>query len=100
LLALLIGSQIFLAGQPAAPALPGQYFRLLENGYCTSSQQLATEPSADLKTLEARGDSWRLFPHTILVAAVLYAKAGTTNHRYHDPKMLSLAIKNRRPPGR
>ena len=77
----------------AAAELPGEYFRLMEAGIKQVEQRLAAEPSADLKALEARGDRWRLFPHVVLVAAVLYAKPDPSNHDYKDPKMLALATK-------
>jgi hypothetical protein len=83
-----------LAAKPVAAAeLPGQYFRLLEAGVAQVEQRLAAEPSVDLKTLEARGDGWRLFPHTVLATAVLYVKPDPSNRRYQDPKTLALAIK-------
>ena len=91
LLGLIAGES--LIGWQSTGELPGQYFRLLEKGAAQVEQQLAAQPAADLKTLEARGDGWRLVPHTILVAAVLYAKKDSANHRYHDPKMLALALK-------
>jgi hypothetical protein len=81
------------AAKSIAADLPGQYFRLLEAGVAQVEQRLAAEPSADLKALEARGDGWRLFPHTVLTAAVLYVKPDPSNHRYHDPNTLALAIK-------
>ncbi len=89
---------VFLAGaQHPNPrqnsALPGRYFRLLSAGVAQVEQRLASEPSADLKALEAHGDGWRLFPHTVLAAAVLYAKPDPANHAYQDPKTLALAIR-------
>src|SRR5215510_4484053 len=77
----------------AAAELPGQYFGLLEAGVAQVEQRLAAEPSSDLNALEARGDGWRLFPHTLLAAAVLYVKPDPSNHRYQDAKALALAIK-------
>src|SRR5689334_9590418 len=77
----------------AAAELPGEYFRLLEAGVAQVEQRLAAEPSSDLKTLEARGDGWRLFPHTVLAAAVLYVKSDPPNRRYQDSKTLDLAMK-------
>lgn len=84
---------VFAAKSLAAADLPGQYFRLLQAGLAQVEQRLAAEPSSDLKTLEARGDGWRHFPHTVLVAAVLYVKPDPSNPRYQDPKTLALAIK-------
>ncbi len=81
----------FGAGCVAAN-LPGQYFRLLEAGVAQVEQRLATEPSSDLQSLEARGDGWRLFPHTVLAAAVLYVKSDPSNHRYQDANTLALAM--------
>src|SRR5712692_3105555 len=94
----LVASQAFLdwpfmAKSATAPTLPGQYFRLLEAGIDQVAQRLATESPAELKVLEAGGHSRHLFPHTILVAAVLYAREDPTNQRYHDPRMLTLALK-------
>src|SRR6476660_8922499 len=82
-----------LIGWQSALELPGHYFRLLDAGIVRVEQQLAANPTADLKTLEARSDGWRLFPHTILVAAVLYTKQNAVNHRYQDPRMLRLALR-------
>jgi hypothetical protein len=76
----------------AADSLPGGYFRLLEAGAAKVEQRLNEEPSADLKALEARA-GWRHFPYAILAPAVLYAKQHPQNPRYHDPKMLALAIR-------
>src|SRR5439155_150256 len=86
---LLFGS---IWGEAVAAELPGQYFRLLEVGITQIEKRLASDPSGDLQALEARGHGWRLFPHVVLVAAVLYAKPDSSNHRYKDPKMLSLAM--------
>ncbi|PYV07524.1 MAG: hypothetical protein DMG07_28510 [Acidobacteria bacterium] len=55
-------------------------------------RRLDAEPNADLKTLEAE-PRWRHFPQAILAPAVLYAKRHAQNSRYHDPKMLALAIR-------
>jgi hypothetical protein len=86
--------------QPTAPAtsaktltvtLPDQYFRLLEAGASRIEQHLAAHPKADLQTLEARDESWRLLSHAALVGAVLYAKHGPANRSYQRPQMLSLA---------
>lgn len=83
---------VFAAASSAAPAeLPGKYFRLMESGIAQVEQRLAAQPSLDLKALEVGGDGWSLFPHIILVAAVLYVKADPSNHSYKDPRMLALA---------
>ena len=81
------------AGRVTGVELPGAYFRLLEVGIAQVEERLAADPSADLQSLEARGDGWRLFPHVVLVAGVLYAKPDPSNHRYKDSKVLSLAMK-------
>jgi hypothetical protein len=72
--------------------LPGAYFRLLESGATEVEQRLDAEPNADLKTLEGE-PRWRHFPQAILAPAVLYAKRHAQNSRYHDPKMLALALR-------
>ena len=89
---------VLLASIPiacAAPAteLPARYFRLLGAGMAEVEQRLNAEPSADLRQLESRGSGWRLFPHNVLAAAVLYAKQDPDNPRYHDARMLALATR-------
>lgn len=86
---LLLGTR---EAQSATTELPGQYFILLEAGAANVKQRLETEPSADLASLESR-PNWRHFPYAILAPAVLYAKQHPKNPRFHDPAMLSLAIK-------
>lgn len=76
-----------------AAELPDRYFRLLEAGIAHVEKQVEAEPALDLKRLESRGDGWRLFPHVILAAAVLYAKQDPANRSYHEPRMLSLAMR-------
>jgi hypothetical protein len=93
-----VAGQVFLdwpftAKAATAPGLPGQYFRLLEAGIDQVAQRLATESSPELKMLEAGAHSHQLFPHTILVAAVLYARKDPANLRYRNPGMLALALK-------
>jgi len=73
--------------------LPGQYFRLLEAGAHRIEEHLAAHPNADLQTLEARDESWRLLSHAALVGAVLYAKRDPTNPGYQRPQNLSLATR-------
>jgi len=75
-----------------AAELPGQYFRLMEAGVAQVEKQLASQPALDVRSLEAGRDGRSLFPHMVLVAAVLYARQDASNHRYRDPKLLSLAI--------
>ncbi|MCX6620593.1 MAG: hypothetical protein NTY38_05865, partial [Acidobacteria bacterium] len=84
-----------LRAAAAAPAveLPERYFRLLETGMAQVEQRLNAEPAADLAQLESRGSGWRQFPHNVLAAAVLYAKQDPSNPRYHDARMLALAIR-------
>jgi hypothetical protein len=76
----------------AGASLPAGYFRLMEAGVARVESRLNAEPNADLATLEARAD-WKHFPYAILAPAVLYAKNHPDNNRYHDPKMLALAIR-------
>jgi len=73
--------------------LPDQYFRLLEAGADRIEQHLSAHPTADLQTLEARDESWRLLSHAALVGAVLYAKRDPANRSYQRPQMLSLATR-------
>jgi len=73
--------------------LPDQYFRLLEVGADRIERHLSAQPTADLQTLEARDESWRLLSHAGLVGAVLYAKRDPANRSYQRPQMLSLATK-------
>ncbi|PYV89472.1 MAG: hypothetical protein DMG05_13635, partial [Acidobacteria bacterium] len=80
------------ASMLAAPSLPTQYFRLMEAGIAPVEERLNADPNVDLAALEARPD-WRHFPYAILAPAVLYAKKHPDNSRYHDPKMLALAIR-------
>ena len=81
-----------LSAQDSTPSLPGQYFRLLEAGTEMVRQRLDAEPGADLAVLESRAD-WRHFPYAILAPAVLFAKKHPQNPRYHDPQVLSLAVR-------
>ena len=90
LAALLAASMVHAAD---SGALPARYFRLLDSGMAQVAQRLDAQPGVDLQALEARGDGWRLFPHTILAAAVLWAKQDRDNPRYGDPKVLALAIR-------
>jgi hypothetical protein len=76
---------------PAAP-LPAAYFPLLEAGAAQAEQRLDAAPNADLKSLETDSRS-RHFPYAIMAPAVLYAKKHPQNSRYHDPKMLALALR-------
>jgi hypothetical protein len=74
-------------------SLPAAYFPLLEAGTAKVEQHLNATPNADLKALENPISEWRHFPYAILAPAVLYAKRHPANARYHDPKMLALALR-------
>jgi hypothetical protein len=88
-----LGLMFLAPASVAAPvSLPGQYFRLIEVGAEQVEAKLNAEPSATIETLAAH-NNWRHFPYAILAPAVLYAKQHPTNRRYHDPKMLALAIR-------
>lgn len=73
-------------------SLPAAYFPLLEAGTAHAEQRLDSLPGAGLKSLET-GARWRHFPFAILAPAVLYTKEHPQNTRYHDPKMLALALR-------
>ena len=89
-----LAAQMLLVRPAAAAAgLPGLYYRLLEAGMAKVEQRLNAGLPADLRALEARGNGWRLFPHNVLAAAVLYARQDPANRRYRDPKMLALAMR-------
>ncbi len=77
----------------ASGPLPAAYFRLLEVGAAKVEQRLNSIPNADLKTLETPISEWRHFPYAILAPSVLYAKKHPANPRYHDAKMLALALR-------
>lgn len=88
-------------GTPAAE-LPAHYYRLMETGCASIEKHLTEHPGADLKTIEltpepSAGSSlerlWVHFGYAILPPALLYAKQHPANRRYHDPKMLALAIR-------
>src|SRR5579863_2650816 len=83
---------VVFAGMAPASELPGRYFQLMEAGARQVETRLATEPGADLEGLE-KTPAWKHFGYSILAPAVLYAKRDTANPRYHDPKMLALAIR-------
>ena len=78
--------------QAEAADLPGAYFRLMQAEMAQVEKVLAAEPGADLKSLEARR-GWRHFPSTLLMAAVLYAKAHAANSSHGDARMLALAVR-------
>ena len=74
----------------AAANLPAQYFELLYAGVARIENRLATEPTADLQTLESTA-GWKHFPSAILVASVLYTQPHPAKARHSDAKLLSLA---------
>lgn len=74
-------------------ALPAAYFPLLEAGVAKVERHLNAIPNADLKALETPINEWRHFPYAILAPAVLYAKRHPQNTRYHDARMLALALR-------
>ena len=80
-----------IAGSAMAGELPGKYFGLLEAGTKQVEERLNAKPAPDLEALETR-PGWHHFPYAILAPAVLWAKQHPNNSRYHDPKMLALAI--------
>jgi hypothetical protein len=76
----------------AVTVLPNRYFELMDAGANQVAARLSSEPNADLAALEkTRG--WTHFGYSILAPAVLYAKKHPANRRYHDAKMLALAIR-------
>ena len=81
------------ASEMRTAELPGAYFRLMEVGIKQVEQRMASGSLADLKALESGNKNYRLFPHMILVAAVLYTKPDHSNRLYQDPSMLSLSMK-------
>ncbi len=91
ILSLVVHGVMFLSSATAAE-LPGKYFELLEAGAAMVADRLAGEPTAHLATLEKR-PGWRHFPYAILAPAVLYAHKDPANSRYHDPRMLELALR-------
>jgi hypothetical protein len=80
------------AGLKAADELPARYFELMEAGSARVASRLASQPEADLKTLEADA-GWRHFPYAILPPAVLYAKRHKDNRRFGERAMLDLAVR-------
>ncbi len=91
-----------IAGGAQAAALPARYYQLMEAGCADVQKHLDELPNADLKTIEKAPEhhsgsslelSWAHFGYAILPPAVLYAKQHPANPRYHDPKMLALAIR-------
>ncbi len=93
LLILLITQTVFASQPNTSASLPAAYFPLLEAGTAKVERHLNATPNADLKALEADISEWRHLPYAILAPAVLYAKRHPKNARYHDPKMLALALR-------
>jgi len=81
-----------LTAGATAETLPGAYFRVMEKSVAKVQERLDREPSADLRSLEAR-PGWLHFPYAILAPAVLYAKKHPQNTRYHDPQVRAQAIR-------
>ncbi len=88
----LVGLLTLLGSSRAAGVLPARYFELLEAGAAQVEKRLVAEPTADLQALETKPE-WHHFPYAILAPAVLYAERHPDNRRYHDPRMLALALK-------
>ena len=85
-----------------AVELPAGYYRIMEAGCASVEKHLDEQPGADLNAVEHglerhTGSSlevnWARFGYAILPLAVLYAKQHPANMRYHDPKMLALALR-------
>ena len=92
---------LIAAGTQAA-SLPERYYQLMEAGCASVQKHLEEYPNADLKAIEKPEEhhtgssleiSWAHFGYAILPPAILYAKHHPVNPRYHDPKMLALAIR-------
>src|SRR5258708_12948692 len=92
---------LIAAGAQAA-VLPARYYQLMEAGCANVQKHLDKHPNADLKTIEQAPEhhagssleiSWAHFGYAILPPAVLYAKQHPASPRYHDPKMLALALR-------
>lgn len=73
-----------------AAELPGKYFQMMQAGIAPVEERFQQGIPGDLAALEKQ-PGWRHFPHSLLVAAVLYGKQHPDNTRYRDPKMLRLA---------
>ncbi|MCC7497778.1 MAG: hypothetical protein IT160_09385 [Bryobacterales bacterium] len=84
-----IGSLCLLAAlaAPAAPLLPGAYYRAMEAGVARVEARLKAEPAATLRSIEEQ-PGWHHFPHALLAVAVLYARP--ESGRYHDKTLLEL----------
>jgi len=85
-------------GSATAEKLPAAYFHLIEAGAATAEEKLNAHPNASLEELEKipGNHPWadtKHFPYSMLAPAVLYAKKHADNARYHDKKMLALALR-------
>ncbi|MBL7698660.1 MAG: hypothetical protein JNK79_10885 [Chitinophagaceae bacterium] len=94
---MLLSAALFLLfpafSQPGEPqTLPARYFWLMSAGSDDVAARLDGKPGITFEELEKEPGS-RHFPFTILAPAVLYSKRHSTNKRFHDPKMLALAIR-------
>jgi hypothetical protein len=83
---------VALSATASAGELPARYFRLLEAGSQKVDNRLKAEPGVDLAKIET-APGWRHFGYSILAPAVLYATHHPDNPRYHDPRMLALALR-------
>jgi hypothetical protein len=83
---------LFIACCACAAPLPQRYFELLEAGSRRVQARLDAEPNATLASIETTV-AWKHFGYSILAPAVLYAKQHPANRRYHDPAMLTLALR-------
>jgi len=86
----LVGAVLHSSVAVVAANLPARYFELLNAGVARIENRLATEPTADLQTLESTA-GWKHFPSAILVASVLYTQPHPAKARHSDAKLLSLA---------
>lgn len=103
-LVLTLGSPLMMTGaanavmQPGiitdtGPAkLPARYFWLMESATDQVEARIKADPDATLASLDEYFKSIH-FPFAILAPAVLYAKQHPDNKRYHDPRMLALALR-------
>ncbi|MBI3417729.1 MAG: hypothetical protein HY043_20750 [Verrucomicrobia bacterium] len=88
--ATLLGAMLHASVAVVATTLPARYFEMLNTGVARIEKRLATEPAADLQTLESLA-GWKHFPSAILVASVLYTQPYPANARRGDAKLLELA---------
>lgn len=85
--------QLSLMANDSGPsALPARYFWIISIGSDQVDALLKEQPNATLQELEKHSGS-RHFPFAILAPAVLYSRKHVSNKRYHDPRMLALAVR-------